>query len=280
VFRTRRHGTSRILIGDTETAADGSIVIKVANPLQPDGPAERYEQRHGEWLPVRPPLGRTPKPQLIKEATRLLADVETLSAEARVREAQKDNPTNIIEDLGKPSEKLKEHARQLQNLEKADEDTEVKGLIERLQNAAETLSSQGHGVLVRMYKNKQVLDIMRMNWLIDHAELNVRKTVDRKQLGKGKGKSFLDVYSIRDRADDTPLWEAHFHYDRRDSAPLNFNDDGGHLKTLEQSRRGIESQRRDERAGRPHVGIWRKTFDGNTASRIFALASDAATATR
>lgn len=280
VFRIRRHGTSRILVGDTETAADGSIVIKVAHPLQPNGPAERYEQRHGEWLPVRPPLGRTPKPQLITEANRLLADVESLSAEARIREAQKDNPTNIIEDLGKPSDKLKEHARQLQNLEKADEDTEVKSLIERLQNAAETLSSQGHGVLVRMYKNKEVLDIMRMNWLIDHTELNVRKTVDRKQLGKGKGKSFLDVYSIRDRTDDTPLWEAHFHYDRHDSAPLNFNDDGGHLKTLEQSRRGIESQRRDERAGRPHVGIWRKTFDGNTASRIFALASDAATATR
>lgn len=280
VFRTRHHGTCRILIGDTETAADGSIVIKVANPLQPDGPAERYEQRLGEWLPVRPPLARTPKPQLIAEAKRLLADVETHSAGARVREAREDNPTNIVEDLGKPSDKLKEQARQLQNLENTEEEAEVKGLIERLQNAAETLSSQGHGVLVRMYKNKQVLDILRMNWLIDHAELNVRKTVERKQLGKGKSKSFLDVYSIRDRTDDAPLWEAHFHYERQDSEPLNFNDKGGHLKTLEQSRRGIESQRRDEQAGLPHAAIWRQTFDGKTASRIFALANDATVTTR
>ncbi|WP_239007546.1 hypothetical protein [Pseudomonas granadensis] len=280
VFRTRRHGTSRILIGDTETAADGSIVIKVANPLQPDGPAERYEQRHGEWLPVRPPLAKTPKPQLIAEARRLLADVETHSAEARAREAQMDNPTNIVEDLGKPSETLKEQARQLQNLEKAQKDAEITNLIERLQSAADALSAQAHAVLVRMYKNKEVLDILRLNWLIDHAELNVRKTVDRKQLGKGKDKSFLDVYSIRDRTDDTPLWEAHFHYDRQDSAPLNFNDKGGHLKTLEQSRRGIESQRRDEQAGLPHAAIWRQTFDGKTAKRIFALASDAAVATR
>lgn len=280
VFRTRRHGTSRILIGDTETAADGSIVIKVANPLQPDGPAERYEQRHGEWLPVRPPLAVTPKPQLIAEANRLLAEVEVHIAETKAREAQKDNPTNIVEDLGKPSEKLKEQARRLQNLEKAQKDAEVQSLIDRLHSAADTLSAQGQGVLVRMYKNKDVLDIMRLNWLIDHAELKALKTVDRKQLGKGKDKSYLDVYSISDRANDAPLWEAHFHYEKQNSEPLNFTIKGSHLKTLEQSRRGIESQRRDEQAGLPHVAIWRQTFDGKTASRIFALASDAAVATR
>ncbi|MFG6204632.1 ATP synthase subunit B family protein [Pseudomonas retamae] len=280
VFRTRRHGTSRILIGDTETATDGSIVIKVANPLQPDGPAERYEQRHGEWLPVRPPLAVTPKPQLIAEANRLLAEVEAHIAEAKAREAQKDNPTNIVEDLGKPSEKLKEQARHLQNLEKAQEDAEVKVLIERLQSAAETLSAQGQAVLVRMYKNKDVLDIMRLNWLIDHAELKALKTVDRKQLGKGRDKSFLDVYSIRDSASGAPLWEAHFHYEKQSSEALNFTIRGSHLKTLEQSKRGSESQRRDEQAGLPHVAIWRQTFDSKTAKRIFALASEAAAATR
>jgi hypothetical protein len=279
VFRTRRHGTSRILIGDTEIAADGSVVIKVANPLQPDGPAERYEQRHGEWLPVPPPLVRTPKPQLIAEAKQLLAQVENHSADAKAKEAQKDNPTNILEDLEKAIDPLSEQARRLQNLEKAQQDAEVEALIERLQSAADTLSAQGQHLLVRMYKNKDVLDIMRLNWLLDHAELSVRKTVDRKQQGKGKEKSFLDVYSIRDRADDAPLWEAHSHYDRHNSEPLSFSIKGGHLKTLEQGSRGIESQRRDAQAGLPHVAIWRQTFDGRTASKIFALASQSAAAT-
>lgn len=280
VFRTRRHGTSRVLIGDTEIAADGSVVIKVANPLQPDGPAERYEQRHGEWLPVPPPIARTPKPQLIADGNQLLTQVETHSADARAREAQKDNPTEILEDLEKAVEPLREQARRLQNLENAQHDAEVKTLVERLQSAADTLSAQGQQLLVRMYKNKDVLDIMRLNWLLDHAELSVRKTVDRKQQGKGKDKSFLDVYSIRDRADDAPLWEAHFHYDRHNSESLSFSIKGGHLKTLEQSKRGIESQRRDAQAGQPHVAIWRQTFDGTTASKIFALASEAVVATR
>ncbi|MNN88528.1 hypothetical protein D3C81_2062260 [compost metagenome] len=76
------------------------------------------------------------------------------------------------------------------------------------------------------------------------------------------------------------MWEAHFHYDQHDAAPLNFTTRGGHLKTLEQSRRGIESQRRDEQAGLPHVAIWRQTFDGKTASKIFALASPAGVPSR
>jgi len=275
VFRTRRHGTSRVMVGDTETAADGSIIIKVSNPFQPNGPAERYEKRHGEWLPVRPPIVSTPRPELIAEANRLLVDVEKHSAEARAREAAKDNPTEILEDLEKAIDPLNEQARRLQNLESAAGDAEIQNLAERLQTAADTLSAHGQSVLVRMYKNKDVLDILRLNYLIDHAELSAVKTVDRKQLGKGRDKSFLDVYSIRDHADNAPLWEAHFHYDKHDSEPLNFTIRGSHLKTLEQSRRGIESQRRDEQAGLPHVAIWRQTFDGKTARKIFALASDA-----
>ncbi|WP_460107844.1 hypothetical protein [Pseudomonas sp. S3_H04] len=275
VFSTRRHGTSRILVGETETATDGSTIIKVSNPLKPNGPAERYEKRHGEWLPVRPPIVSTPRPELIAEANRLLVDVEKHSAEARARETAKDNPTEILEDLEKAIDPLNEQARRLQNLENAAGDAEIQNLTERLQTAADTLSAHGQSVLVRMYKNKDVLDILRLNYLIDHAELSAVKTVDRKQLGKGRDKSFLDVYSIRDHADNAPLWEAHFHYDKHDSEPLNFTIRGSHLKTLEQSRRGIESQRRDEQAGLPHVAIWRQTFDGKTARKIFALASDA-----
>ncbi|MBN6772860.1 hypothetical protein JRG42_05675 [Pseudomonas granadensis] len=280
VFRTRRHGTSRVMVGDMETAADGSVIVKVSNPFQPDGPVERYEKRQGEWLPVRPHIVSTPRPELIAEANRLLVDVEKHVAQTRTRETAKDNPTEIIEELEKAIDPLNEQARRLQNHDTAAEDAEIQSLAERLQTAADTLTAQGQRVLVRMYKNKDVLDIMRLNWLIDHAELKALKTVDRKQLGKGKDKSFLDVYSIRDRANDAPLWEAHFHYEKQNSEPLNFTIKGSHLKTLEQSRRGIESQRRDEQAGLPHAAIWRQTFDGKTATKIFALASNAAVATR
>lgn len=276
VFRVRHHGTYRVLVGDMETTQDGNVIVKVPDPLRPDSPSARYEKRQGEWLPVRSPITRTPKPKLIAEARQLLAEVEQHVAKAKVDEAKKTSPSEILDDLDNATESLNEQARRLESIEDATDDAEIPDLAASLRTAADSLTAQGQSVLVRMYKNKDVLDIMRLNYLMDADELNVSKTVDRKQLGKGKSKSFLDVYSISDRVDDTPLWEAHFHYDRHDALPLNFTTRGGHLKTIEQSRFGIESQRRDEQAGLPHVAIWRQTFDGKTATKIFALASPAA----
>jgi hypothetical protein len=276
VFRTRQHGTYRLLVGDTETARDGSVTINVADPLGSGRQPLRYEKRQGEWLPVRQPIARASRPQLVDEASRLLSGIDEHVAQAKAREARRHNPTDIIEDLGKATEQLNEQARRLEHHESTTGGSEISTLATRLRTAAESLTAQGQEVLVRMYKNKDVLDILRLNYLIDHGELNALKTVDRKPLGKGDSKSFLDVYSIIDRRDDTPLWEAHFHYDKADHQPLNFTIDGSHLKTLEQSRRGLEAQRRDEQAGLPHVRIWRQTFDGRTASKIFTLAGNAA----
>ncbi|KHA74054.1 hypothetical protein NZ35_08105 [Pseudomonas chlororaphis] len=276
VFRVRQHGTYRVLVGDVETTRDGNVIVKVPDPLRPDSPSARYEKRQGEWLPVRSPITRTTRPKLIAEARKLLAEVEQHVARAKVEETKKTSPSEILDDLDNATDSLNEQARRLKSLEDAHDDAEILELSARLRTAADSLAAQGQSVLVRMYKNKDVLDIMRLNYLMDADELNVSKTVDRKQLGKGNGKSFLDVYSISDRADDAPLWEAHFHYDRHDALALNFTTRGGHLKTLEHSKRGIESQRRDEQAGLPHVAIWRQTFDGKTATKIFALASPAA----
>jgi hypothetical protein len=202
----------------------------------------------------------------------LLADVELHIADARWKVDKKYMTTNIVEDLEKASRIIKEQARKLEHHENAASDGEVTGLVRNLKNAGTLLDTEGRNILLRKYKSKDVLDVMRLNYLMDNAEVKVSRTGNRMPIGRGNEKSFLDVYSIMDNADNTPLWQAHFHYARHDSPLLNFNPKGGHLKTLEQSRRGIESQRRDELAGLPHVEIWRQTLDGNTASKLFALA--------
>lgn len=272
MFRTRQHGTYRVLVGETQTAPDGNVTINVPDLFRPDLPPQRYEKKQGEWQPVRPPIAHTPRPELIREANRLLDKVEIHLAEARAQETRNEYPGEIIRFLGKESERYSNQAAALENHPGATEDPVITGLITRLHTAVDSLVSEGQKVQVRMYKNRNVLDILRLNYLLDHAELTVTKTVDRKPLGKGRTKSFLDVYSIKDRSSQTPLWEAHFHYDNQTSPVLSFQDKGGHLKTLEQSRLGIESQRRDAEAGRPHIGIWRETFDGKTARKIFELA--------
>lgn len=269
MFRTRRHGTYRVLVGIKETAADGSVTVQVPDPFKPNDPPQRYEKRQGEWQPVRPAPPPTPKPQLISEATRLLVKVDEQLAQARTMEARKVNPTNIREFLDAETDRLNDLAKRLENTERVAEDAAATGLINRLKTAGDSLSDEGQNILIRMYKNRDVLDVLRLNFLLDHSQLNVVKKVERKQLGKGKDRSFLDVYSINDRSGNAPLWEAHFHYDSTDRQALDYTVKGAHMKTLAQSGLGSSFQRSEEQAGRAHQRIWREIISPKVAQKLF-----------
>ena len=272
IFRTRQHGTYRVLVGIKEVDADGSVTVQVPDPFKPNDPPQRYEKRQGEWRPMRPALSAESKPQLFGQATRLLANVEGQLAEGRAMESRKSNPTSIRESLDEAADDLHGLARRLETIEGITDDTQAASLINRLKAAGDSLSEAGRNTMVRMYKNKEVLDVLRLDYLLDHSELNVFKTVDRKQLGKGKDRSFLDVYSINDRSGDTPLWEAHFHYDRQDRQPLDYTVKGAHLKTLAQARMGSAHQQRQEQAGLAHQAIWRELISPKVAQKLFDYA--------
>ena len=107
--------------------------------------------------------------QLIDEAIRLLASHENHMLDASAQEARKTNPTEIIESLGKESDLLNEQARRLENHASEGEDRGLIDLAARLRTAADSLTSQGQEILVRMYKNKDVLDIMRLKKKLDFS---------------------------------------------------------------------------------------------------------------
>jgi len=269
LFRTRHHGTYRVLVGVKDTAADGSVTLEVPDLFKPDAPPQRYQKIRNEWRRIRPASAPAPRPQLMRNATECLARVNEHVTQARLMEARKANPTNIVEFLGAESDRLKDLAQRLESTERAAEDTEVTGLINRLGTAAASMDAEGQSILIRMYKNKDVLDVLRLNFLLDHSELKIVKTVERRQTGKGRYKSFLDVYSINDRSDNAPLWEAHFHYDRQDRQALDYTLKGAHMKTLEQGKLGSAFQQREEQAGRPHQRIWRELISPRVAQKLF-----------
>jgi hypothetical protein len=272
IFRTRQHGTDRVLVGIQETEADGRITVKVPDPFKPDGPPQRYEKKQGEWRPLREAPPQASKSQLLDQATHLLAKVEGQLAEGRAMEDRKSNPTNIREFLDKSAEELHGLAKHLEDIGAIAEDVQAAGIINRLKAAGDSLNEAGRSAMVRLYKNKDVLDVLRLNYLLDHSELNVIKTVERKQLGKGKDKSFLDVYSINDRSGNSPLWEAHFHYDRMDRPPLDYRVKGAHMKTLAQAGIGSSFQQRQEQAGLAHQAIWRELISPKVAQKLFTYA--------
>lgn len=271
IFRARQHGTYRVLVGIKDVDADGSVTVQVPDPFKPNEPPQRYEKRQGEWRPMRSAAPAESKAQLLGQATRLLAKVDGLLAEGQAMEKRKANPTSIRESLDEGADELHGLARRLENSQETIDDAQA-AIINRLKAAGDSLGEAGRNIMVRMYKDKDVLDVLRLDYLLDHSELSVIKTVDRKQLGKGRDKSFLDVYSINDRSGNTPLWEAHFHYDRQDRPPLDFTVKGAHLKTLAQARLGSQHQQRQEQAGLAHQAIWRELISPKVAQKLFAFA--------
>lgn len=265
MFRTRRNGTYKIMVGIKETALDGTVTIKVDDPFKEDAP-RRYEKKSGEWQPVTLTTSLPAKAQLVSEANALLTGIDEHLALARANEGKKHYPTNIYEFLGSKADQLSELALKLASVA---QDSETAALIQRLRAGQDLLTSQGRDILIRMYKNKDVLNVLRLNYLLEQDQINVVRTVHRKQLGKGKDRSFLDVYSINDSADNAPLWEAHFHYDRLDRPMPDYTIKGGHLKTLAQSRLGSAFQQREEQAGRTHQAVWREAISPKVAQKIF-----------
>lgn len=266
MFRTRQHGLYKVMVGTQETAPDGTVTVKVDDPYKIDAPPRRYEKIQGEWQPVATTSSRPTKSRLVSEANELLANVDEHLRVARAHEEKKRYPANIYEFLGSKAESLDELARKLEG---GTQDAEATALATRLKASSDKLMNEARDILVRMYKNKDVLDVLRLDYLLEHAQLKVVRTVNRKQLGKGKESSYLDVYAISDAADNTPLWEAHFHYDRLNRPALDYTTKGGHLKTLAQSRQGSSLQQREEQAGRVHQPIWREAISPKVAQKLF-----------
>ncbi|MDQ0124969.1 hypothetical protein J2W17_003925 [Pseudomonas lini] len=271
IFRVKHHGVDKVSVGQPRRTVTNEEVIDVLDPNNPARVLRTYERREGEWRRVQFAQNK-PLTALMAEASQHLDQSESYLRSAWQDERGKINATNIVEFLGSKAEALDDLARQL---EQAPNPTghNIGVLVQRLTQDSQRLRSEGENIRIRLYKDKSCLSAGRLAYLISHEHLSVRQTHVRLQRGKGKDKHFLDIYRLNDAHTGEPLWEAHFKYDKQDSPALNFKVKGGHLKTLEQAGRGIESQRRDEQAGLPHVAIWRETIDGRTAQKIFELAS-------
>jgi hypothetical protein len=272
VFRAKHHGVDKISVGHSRRNESGEELIDVIDPNNSANVLRTYERREGEWRPVRRPVPSRSLLDLMADATQRLDQSDSHLSKAREDEREKLNATNIVEFLGGKAEALDDIARQLQQAPDPARDT-IDGLVQRLRQDSQRLRTEGEDIRIRLYKDKAFLSADRLSYLINQGHISAVKPHNRLPRGKGKQKHFLDIYSLNDSRTGEPLWHAHFHYEKNDSPALNFTVKGGHLKTLEQSRSGLSSQRLDEQAGREHVAIWRHAIDGRTAQRIFDLSA-------
>ena len=272
IFRAKQHGIYKIRIGQTRRTAEGVEVIDVINPNEPSQSLQTYRQQDGHWQPLISTQAKN-LPTLIREANQQLKQSAQVLKKALQDERDKITATNIIEDLESHAKALDDTALEVRQAPRPAADADNDALVQRLQQDSQRLRTEGEAIRVRLYKDKAYLSVDRVAYLISNGHINALKTQTRLERGKGANREFLDFYSLIDAQTREPLWHAHFHYARKDTADTDFNFRGGHLKTLEQSGRGSASQRRDEQAGLPHVGIWREQIDKQTARKIFDLAA-------
>ncbi len=271
MFRSKHHGVYKIRVGRPRRTATGEELIDVINPHDPAEVLQTYERREGEW---RRQIARQERnlATLTIQADQLLEKTDSHLNTAWRDERAKRNATSIVEFLSDRAGDLTDASRQIEQAPNPGA-VDTATLLQRLEHDSQRLLNESEEIRVRLYKEPNYLSIDRVAYLIRHGHLSATRTDNRVQLGKGNKKDFLDVYTLNDRQTGTTLWHAHFHYAEKDSPALNFNPKGGHLKTLQQSRLGTSSQRRDEQAGRAHVRIWREDIDLSTAQQIFQLAS-------
>jgi hypothetical protein len=271
MIRAKHHGVYKISVGQSRRTATGEELIDVIDPNNSAQVLRTYERREEEWRQVRT-VQNTALPELMTQATQQLNQFDLHLNEARRDERAKRNASNIVEYLGGKAAKLDELILQFERTPNPTGEN-IDGLVQRLRHDSQRLRTEGEDIRIRLYKEKNFLAGDRLAYLISQEHISAVKILDRELRGKGQEKHFLDIYSLNDRHTREPLWHAHFHYDQKDTPALLFNVKGGHLKTLEQSGKGISSQRRDEQAGRPHNAIWRPGIDSRTAQRIFDLAT-------
>ncbi|WP_155294670.1 hypothetical protein [Pseudomonas fluorescens] len=270
MFRSKHDGVHKIRIGRPRRGAADEELMDVMHPHDPAEILQTYERREGEWH-RRVAIQEKNLSKLTTEAEQHLAMSDEYLRRAWRDEKAKHNASGIVDELVTKAIVLDDLVLSI-NQAPNPSAIDVGAVVQRLAQNSERLRHEAEAIRIRLYKDKSYLSADRVVHLINHDELLVKQTQSRQPLGKGADKDFLDTYSLRDKRTGERLWEAHFHYPDIDAPASKFKD-LGHLKTLEQARRGISSQRRDEQAGRPHIPIWRPNLDHKTAQQIFDLAS-------
>jgi hypothetical protein len=271
MFRSKHNGVHKIRLGQPRRGAADEELMDVMHPHQPDEILQTYERQEGEWYRRVATLEESLS-KLTTRAEQHLAMSDQYLRAAWQKEMAKHNASGIVDELVSKAIVLDDLIPQIENAPNPS-DINVEPVVLRLRQDSQRLRNEAEAIRIRLFKDKSYLSADRVVHLISLDELRVKRTKSRQPLGKGSNKEFLDTYLLSDKHTGEGLWEAHFHYPKTGSSELEFKDRGGHLKTLDQARAGVSSQRRDEQAGRPHVAIWRLTLDRKTAQKIFDLAS-------
>ena len=207
---------------------------------------------------------------VVSEARVRLGAVD--SFETSVRAYKNMEPVNLEHMLVSEAQALESRARQLQRLDASH------ALIEQLRSRATTLKTSGQALRIERTLASKTPTEGYLDYLMEQNRVEIRKVGARRELKQKRpdGETdYLQEYAIHDhqQAPDKPLWYAHFHYVKADSAFDTFAK--AHLKTVEQRYQGLHWQAAAEGRGVTFADlkIWRGNIDKPVATKHFSTVS-------
>lgn len=274
IINTRRRG---LLVGEVRSHLKGSAeIMEVRDPIRDQAVASFVlDKTAGDWVALAPSAPSAPAPtgkrsakalnQAVQDGQNLLdgADALTLNAWKQARTAQR--PSELQDILEHHGERLVAAAQAIEQVLTVSNEVDLptsrrESAAQRmteLRNKAVELVEEGRLLRIHALK-RQPPTAARVRYLSQQGEIMVQREGDRRTLGAGSAKDYLDEYSIKDKAGKV-LWYAHFHYPALGTAAADYSR--AHLKTVEQRLHGYRKQLADSMAGKEVVAILRSQIE-------------------
>ncbi|WP_446434386.1 dermonecrotic toxin domain-containing protein [Pseudomonas sp. 1152_12] len=214
---------------------------------------------------TQPPALPNDLPTIVTEAQARLDAVDGF--ESKVRTYTTMDPINLEHMLVSEANALEFRANQLQSL------SPTHSLIAPLRNRATPLKTAGQALRIERTLSSKKPTEGYLDYLMEQNRVEIRKVGGRRGLKQKRpdGETdYLQEYAIHDRqAPGKPLWYAHFHYVKADSAFDVFGK--AHLKIPEQQYLGLHWQIDAEKGGVrfADLKIWRGNIGKPLADKHF-----------
>lgn len=204
--------------------------------------------------------------KLEKDARELLAGYDGKVADARRMSKTTHSPADVESLIMDQADPYQAAADNIEQLTRPAGEESLKAVVDKLRDTATRLRKLAQQTRIEMYKSRNPT-AGAVEYLLGKEEISIRKVGERIALATDKDTDFLQEYEIRDTANNTGLWYAHFHYRTKVAAPDSFTK--AHLKTTAQRRLGLKFQKDQQAAGLSVTSIWRGEISPMMAKQVF-----------
>ncbi|GGU49920.1 hypothetical protein GCM10009504_03140 [Pseudomonas laurentiana] len=224
----------QLLIG-REERIEGERRMVVVNAMD-NGTTESFRRIDGNrWQSTAPVIRRTIDPSRINElqnrAREQLADITVQKARWQGYMETDMAPASLQNMVEHYAINLRERARDLEDALGDRATSDQQQLMQRLRDAARNLDLHGRDLRIAKIKTTRQPNVGQLQFLHEQNAVEPQwgRILEPKKDSKGRPIEYLEEYEVIDRATDTVLWYAHFHFPQRPGSGFR-KLSAGHLK--------------------------------------------------